>query len=258
MKPDNYVEPPKWISPSPSGSEDLGSQAAHTAAWLKYLWTGPNPNVEVDLRNVYPHTRLSARMIYDSIIQAVERLQVPGIRYGPQILHESGRFSAYRAYLSIRREFSEFLICAAPVGESYLLSVRKIDHFPHVKWFHYLPLFFLLLAAFTKGLIADGLIGGLLVMITLLALVWSIFRYAAYCAMSWLSRHLPEIPLAGPLYLRWFRPDTFYRQDVHCAFVSLVDGAIRQVVSDIEQAQVTRPAAGLVEGPLRRDLHAES
>jgi len=256
IRPDNYIEPPNWLNRLFPPPDPASNEVDHTLAWLKYLWTGPNPNIEVDPRIIYPHTRFSAQAIYQSIIEAVEKLKVPGVKYGPQILHESGRFSAFRAYLSIRREFSEFVICAAPVGESYLLSVRKIDHFPHVKWFHYLPVFVVLGAAFGWGMTQDGLMGGFLVMGIFLSLIWSIFRYAAQATMNWFSRHLPEIPIVGPLYLRWFRPDTFYRQDVHGAFVTLIDVVVKQLVTDLEQAQVLRPSSGSVEGPVRRDLHA--
>ena len=61
----------------------------------------------------------------------------------------------------------------------------------------------------------------------------------------------------GPLYLRWFRPDTFYRQDLHTAFVSLVDSVIQNVIAGIEQPQAIRPATQDIGGPVRTDLHGE-
>jgi hypothetical protein len=89
-----------------------------------------------------------------------------------------------------------------------------------------------------------------------MSLVWSIFRYAAHAAKNWLSDHLPEIPWVGPLYLRWFRPDSYYRQDVHAAFLTLVDSAIREVITSMEQAQAIRLPNEALGGPVRRDLQA--
>ena len=96
----------------------------------------------------------------------------------PEVLHESGFFSAYRAYLQVRREFSELLVCAAPVGNSYLISVRKIDRFPHTKWFHYVILPFFALPALIAGAFMNGILGGILVLAVFVALVWSVCRYA--------------------------------------------------------------------------------
>ena len=259
MEPENYVPPPNLgeLLASPS-SEQFWTESETTLKWLWYLWTGPNPSIKVELHNTYPLTRLSAQTIYQNIIDAVEQLKIPGVRYGPRILHESGLFSAYRAYLQIRREFSEFLVCAAPVGESYFLAVRKIDRFPHVKWFHYLPVFGLIGMAFLQGVVLDGLMGGFLVMAMFITLVWTIFRYGSHSARNWFSEHLHEIPWIGPIYLRWFRPDTFYQQDIHVAFLTLVDGVIKTVIANIEQAQPTRPPAGALGGPVRGDLHTST
>jgi len=196
--------------------------------------------------------------IYKSIVDEVEKLSLPDVKYGPQILHESGFFSAYRAYLQIRREFSEVLVCAAPVGNAYLISVRKIDRFPHAKWFHYLMLPFLALPAVIIGASMNGFLGAVLVLAIFLALVWSICRYAAHSTETVLADRLPEIPLIGALYLRWFRPDTFYRQDVHAAFVALVDGIIEQVIVSLEEVQTVRPLAEEIPGPVRRDLHSST
>ena len=259
MKPDNHVDPPDLSKLLPvlsiPESGPFWTEAGKTAEWLRYLWTGPNPKIEINLRNIYPGVQFSAQTIYQGIIDEVARLAIPGVRYGREILHESGPFSAYRAYLRIHREFSEYFVCAAPVGAGYFVSVRKIDRFPHVKWFHYLPVAMLVGLFFLWGVYLDGLLGGLVFAAVLVSFLWSICRYAAQAAKNWLSEHLPEIPIVAPLYLRWFRPDSYYRQDVHAAFLSLVDSAIRQVLEGLEPAPALRPAPQTLGGPIRSDLH---
>lgn len=259
MKPENHVDPPDLTKLLPILSipteGPFWTEAGKTVDWLRYLWTGPDPRVEINLRNIYPGVQFSAQMIYQAIIDEVSRLAIPGVQYGREILHESGPFSAYRAYLRIRREFSEYFVCAAPVGSGYFVSVRKIDRFPHVKWFHYLPVMMLLGLIFLVGLYFNGLLGGLIAMALLVSFGWSLCRYAAHGARSWLSEHLPELPVAGPLFMRWFRPDSYYRQDIHAAFLSLVDSAIRRVVEGLEPAPAVRPPAETLAGPIRTDLH---
>ena len=257
VKPDNYVAPPRGVKEF-FGDPYASEQPEGWLAWLWFLWTGPDPKIEITVRNVYPQVRLSTQAIYKSIVDEVEKLSIPDVKYGPEILHESGYFSAYRAYLKVRREFSELLVCAAPVGNSYLISVRKIDRFPHVKWFHYVILPFLAVPSLIAGAFANGILGGVLVLAITVALAWSVCRYAAHSAETFLADHLPEVPLIGPLYLRWFRPDTFYRQDVHAAFLDLVNGIINQVIASLEEVQTVRPLPADIPGPVRRDLHSST
>ena len=257
VKPDNYVAPPQGIK-EVFGDPFAWEQPEGWLAWLWFLWTGPDPKIEVSVRQVYPHVRLSSQAIYKNIVDEVEKLSIPDVKYGPEILHESGFFSAYRAYLNIRREFSEFLVCAAPVGNSFMISVRKIDRFPHTKWFHYLILPFLALPAMIVGASMNGFLGSVLVLSLFVTLIWSICRYAAHTTQTLLSDRLPEVPVVGPLYLRWFRPDTFYRQDIHAVFVALVDGVVQQVLTSLEEVQTVRPLPGDVPSPIRGDLHSST
>ena len=94
-------------------------------------------------------------------------------------------------------------------------------------------------------------------MTLLIALVWSLMRYASQMTISWLGEHLPEIPVIGGMYLRWFRPDTFYRQDLHAAFLTLADAAIRQVITGMDPTQPVRPATEYHGGPIEKDLRQQ-
>ncbi len=258
MIPDNYVDRPNLVALFSSNPGTSAGEAVKTLAWLKFLWTGPNPNIAIDHSSLYFHTKLSALTIYESMVTEVDRHKVPGVQVGRQILHESGPFSPYRAYLSIRREFDEFLVCAAPVGEAYILTVRKIDYFPHIKWFHYIPFFLLSGGAFLGGLAWDGWVGALVVVALPASLVWSLFRYAAHSTMNWFSKHLPYIPFIGHLYMRWFLPDTYYRQDVHGAFLTIVDKCIHAVIDDLNPENMARPSTVPIEGPVQSDLHTRA
>lgn len=258
MKPDNYVEPPDLskLVPlfPPANPSPFWTEFGKTIAWLRYQWAGPSPKIAVNLRTVYPDFQFSSQAIYQSIMDEIGRKQIPSVEYERTVLHESGPFSPYRTYLRIRREFSEYFICAAPVGTSYFISVRNVDRFPHSRWFHYLLVGVLLWLLFLLGVRWNGLVGGIVVVALSLSLVWSLFRYAAYAKENLLSEHLPHIPVVGALFLRWFRPDTFYREDIHAAFVTLVDGIIKRVVASIEPAPPMRADPESLGGPIRTNL----
>lgn len=252
MNPENHVDPPDIAKLLPflpkAEPSPFWAEVGKLFAWMRYLWVGPAPLVAVSLRNVYPDFQVAPSAVYKGIMEEIARKELPDVRYGEAILHESGPFSPYRVYLQIRREFSEFFICAAPVGTSFFVSVRTIDRFPHVRWFHYLLVLIVLWVLWLLGLAWNGIAGGIVVPLLSLALVWSVFRYATYSTAAWLHEYLPEIPVLGALYLRFFRPDTFFRQDIHVAFLTLVDGVIRQVVQGLVPSEPLRVSAELKTG----------
>jgi hypothetical protein len=225
------------------------------ASWFRYMWKGPEPKVVLDLGQVYPGQKFSPQTVYQGIVEAVERLKIPGVKIGPVAIHEGSRFSPFRVYLQIRREFSEFLVCAAPVGESFFLTVRRIDRYPHVRWFHYLFAFWFLGGIPSAFGWFRGIDAGVILLALLVALIWSVMRFASKGASEWLSDHLHELPVLGPLYLRWFRPDTFYRQDLHAAFLALVDGAVKEAIQGLNAGQPFRPPIERQGGPLAKLLH---
>lgn len=248
MTPSNHVDPPdlsKLLPFLPKAEKSpFWSEVGNLFAWLRYLWEGPAPEIRINLRNVYPDFQVSPKAVYQGILQEIARKEIPGVRYGEAVLHESGPFSPYRAYLQIRREFSDFFVCAAPVGTSFFVSVRTIDRYPRSRWFHFLYVAFLVFVISFLGFVWDGTAGAIALPILSLSLVWSVCRYAAYSVEGFLSEHLPEVPILGALYLRFFRPDTFYRQDLHVAFLTLVDDVIRKVVEGLEPSPPLRPQPG--------------
>ncbi len=257
MKPDNHVDPPNpaVLVLTPPNKERFWQEVGQGVAWAKYVWSGPTPTVVVETNNVYPGIQFSAQSIYEGIVEAVGRLKIPGIKVGRQAIHETGPFSPFREYLQIRRELSEFLVCAAPVGASYFVTVRTIDRFRHVKWFHYL-----ILAAFLAGIAvvamgAFGFTGAEVFVVLLIALAWSLMRFASYETASWLGEKLPEIPVIGAVFMRWFRPDTYFRQDLHSAFLALAGSAIAGVITGMDPTQPVRPATETHGGPILKDLH---
>lgn len=257
MQPENYAEPPNvaTLVMTPPHEAQFWQEVGKTFDWIKYVWVGPAPNVTLELNKVFPSQRFSSQAIYEGIIEAVSGLKIPGVVADRRIIHEGGPFSPYRAYLQIRREFSEFLVCAAPVGDSFFVTVRKIDRFPHVKWWHYLIVFFAYLFVSGSATLYFGRVGGGVFNIVLLSLIWSIMRYSSHITKSWLGEKLPEIPVIGALYLRWFRPDTYFRQDLHSAFLSLADSAIQKVVTGMDPTQPTRPATEYHGGPILKELN---
>jgi hypothetical protein len=119
MQPENYTEPPNLatlVTTAPS-DQQFWQEVGKTFGWVRYVWVGPKPDVKVDLNDVFPGQTCSSQAIYEGIIGAVGGLKIPGVVIGPQIIHESGPFSPYRAYLRIRRHRSG-IPSSLPFGKS--------------------------------------------------------------------------------------------------------------------------------------------
>jgi phage shock protein PspC (stress-responsive transcriptional regulator) len=223
---------------------ELG-QPKEPTPWERLLlaWHGPPPQVKLETFELHPDRAIAASAVYEALAAAVRRLEVPGVKLTTRPLPEAGPLGADRLYLSVRREFSEFLVCVAPVGVSTFVSVRSLDRFPHVRWLHYLVAFGVFAGLAGALLVALTLLQTLVVLALAVTFLWSVARYAKTSEGGWAER-LPELPVLGPLYLRWFRPDTFYRQDVHQAFTGLVRRAVQGVLAGLDDTQPLRPVGG--------------
>ena len=248
MKPSNHVDPPDFSNLLPflpkAEKSPFWNEVGNLFSWLRYLWEGPAPEVRINLRNVYPDFQVSPKAVYQGIMDEIAQKEIPGVSFGEVVLHESGPFSPHRVYLQVRREVSEFFVCAAPVGTSFFVSVRTIDRYPRTRWFHFLYVALLLGCISLIGFSWDGIPGAIVLPLLSLSFLWSLCRYATYSVSNWLSDHLPEFPVIGALYLRLFRPSTFYREDIHSSFLTLVDGVIRKVVQGLEPSPPLRPESG--------------
>jgi hypothetical protein len=227
---------------------ELG-QPKEPTPWERLLlaWHGPPPQVKLETFELHPDRAIAASAVYEALAAAVQRLAVPGVKLTTRPLPEAGPLGADRLYLSVRREFSEFLVCVAPVGVSTFVSVRSVDRFPHVRWLHYLVAFGVFAGLGGALLVALTLLQAIVGLLLVVTFLWSVARYAK-TSDGWFAEQLPELPVFGPLYLRWFRPDTFYRQDLHQAFTGLVRRAVQGVLAGLDDTQPMRPVGGQPTG----------
>ena len=259
MKPNNHVDPPdlRGLFPNlnlPAGGQ-FWSEASKIARWLRYVWDGPDPNVQIVFRNVYQNTQFSSTEIYSAVSDEVHRMKIPGVSCQLVTAKEGGVITAYRTRLKITREFSEYVLCAAPVGTAFFISIRTIDHFPYARWFHYLGLLLLLGVVYRFGS-NIGAYGGIVAVVVTCYLIRVAFRFVGLSEDKPVERTLAGIPIIGPIYLRWFCPETFFRQDMHAVFLSLVDSAAKKVIAGLEVSPPLRPDSTVQVDPIRRDLHS--
>ena len=67
---------------------------------------------------------------------------------------------------------------------------------------------------------------------------------------GWLTRKLPDVPLVGRIYERFFNPDTFFRQDTNACYRTAVHSAVMDVVDDLASAHGLRPLSADERKPI--------
>lgn len=181
--------------------------------------------------------QFSTQEIYSNIESEVARQKVPGLAISRVDLAEGGLLSDMRQYLRMKRERLMFDICAAPVGINYFFSYRYYVEPVVVQLWEVLAVVTAMLALFTGAVRYVGLfLGPTLLLISVGVFVW-LMRNAIGMGLRDLDSTLLNLPALGPIYERYFRKDTYYRQDLRIAYGSIVSGLVKQIVDEATAAK---------------------
>jgi hypothetical protein len=180
---------------------------------------------------------LSPLEFYEAVERELAALKIPGLEISRQKYAEGGLLSAKRIYLRMMRERLVFLVCAAPFGTRYFFSCRTIHSPATLKLWHALVvgLFF---AAFYFGL--EHFLGMNFTIIAPFGLILAIglmFRNALAMGLADIDSALLKIPVAGPIYERFFRKDTYHRQDTRLMYLDTISGVIQELVDEFTAAK---------------------
>lgn len=200
--------------------------------------------------------QFSAREFYDHIEDEITAQKVPALETSRIDLSEGGPLSDKREYLRMKRERLTFDICAAPVGVNYFFSYRFYIELAVVKAWEVLVL---IIAVWLLGYLSMRYIGPVLGPFLLLVaggfLVW-LMRNAIGMGLRDLDTSLLKIPAIGPVYERFFRKDTYYRQDLRIAYCSIVSGIVKQEAERVTAAKGVQLIREFTYSPLMRDLYS--
>ena len=192
---------------------------------------------------------------YEALEQELAALKIPGLEISRREHAEGGLLSAKRIYLRMMRERLVFLVCAAPFGTRYFFSCRTIHSPATLKLWHALVagLFF---AAFL-GL--ERLLGMSFTFTALFGLILAaglMFRNAMATGLADIDNTLLKTPVAGPIYERFFRKDTYYRQDTRLVYLDTIPAVIQGLVDEFTAAKGVKlirkhQAASILKGLIK-------
>lgn len=201
---------------------------------------GTKPRKAEVIRHWYslvPDFNTSTRDFYAEIEKELAARKVPGLDVSRVDFAEGGALSVKREYLRMTRERLVFDICAAPFGTSFFFSCRYAEIPSVIKLWQLLVLF---IGSYITVALVWRVVGfwmGSLLLIAALAFMVYLLRNAVAMGLRDLDATLVKSPVFGPVYERFFRKETYYREDTRLMYCDLVDGVVKAHVEDVTGAK---------------------
>ena len=174
---------------------------------------------------------------YASIEAELKAREVPGLEMSRVEFAEGGLLSAKRVYLRMTRERLVFDVCSAPFGTSHFFSCRFAEIPAMIKLWQ-LAVTLIGMFAFI-GMLQRifGLILGTLAIIGAFALGVYFLRNAVALGLHDVDAMLIKSPVLGPIYERFFRKVTYYREDTRLMYHDTVNEIVKAKVEEVTGAK---------------------
>jgi hypothetical protein len=192
---------------------------------------------------------------YAAIEEELEFRHVPGLKKAMIEYAEGGLLSGNRTYLRMMRERLAFDMCASPFGTGYFFSCRTVFSPAVVKLWHLLVL---ILSFGVMYNLLQALLGSIyagIAILALLAAIAQVFRNAVALNLSDLDASLLSIPVLGPVYERWFRVDTYFRQDTRLIYLETIPKVVEHIASEVTAAKGVKLVRQYQVAPVLGDLY---
>lgn len=179
-----------------------------------------------------PDWSISSREFYAAVEKELQDRKVPGLEVLRIDYAEGGLLSDNREYLRMIRETLVFDVCAAPFGTAFFFSCRIAEIPVPVRLWHILVLLVLI------GLLSEALrvqfgpIYGGAVLLGVLIILATLARQSVSIGLADLDALLIKTPVIGPIYMRWLRKETYYREDTRLMYIETVNSVVRQVMEE--------------------------
>jgi hypothetical protein len=202
-----------------------------------------------------PGFTLSTEEFYASVEKELTEQKVPGLDISRVEFAEGGILSGRRTYLRMTRERLVFDICAAPFGTNYFFSCRFAELPATVSLISLAILVFIFAALLFFSVNVLGLIWSLLLWPAfLIGLIYTL-RNAVSLGLSDLDAWLLKQPVFGPIYERFLRKETYYRQDTRLMYLTVVEGVVKKLVEEETTAKGVRLLTQYEYAPILRELY---
>jgi hypothetical protein len=202
-----------------------------------------------------PRFNASTADFYTAVEKELQEQKVPGLEISRVDFSEGGLLSDKRTYLRMTRERLVFDICAAPFGTNYFYSCRFAELPVKVNIFAIAILIFALLLIWIGALRMFGFFMACFFGVALLAFGIYSLRNLVSLGLADLDTTLLKLPLFGPVYERFFRKETYYREDTRLMYLTVVEGVVKKLVEQETAAKGVKLLTQYEYGPILGELY---
>lgn len=202
-----------------------------------------------------PDFQASADEFYSNIETELQARIVPGLEVSRVDFAEGGLISDKRTYLRMIRERLVFDVCAAPFGTSYFFSLRFAEIPIKIGLFPVLALFFLVIMLFFAFVRYFGLFFGPIVLAGALGFSVWLLRNLPTVGLQDFDTMLIRSPIVGGVYERFFRKETYYRQDTRLMYHDTVNEIVKTKVEQIIGAKGIKLLRLNLHSPFMEELY---
>jgi hypothetical protein len=181
--------------------------------------------------------------------------KVPGLEISRVDFAEGGLLSDKRTYLRMTRERLVFDICAAPFGINYFYSCRFAELPVKVSLLAIAILLFAALFLFGWAVRSFGLFLTIFLGAGVLGFGIYALRNLVSLGLADLDATLLKLPLFGPVYERFFRKETYYREDTRLMYLTVVEGVVKKLVEQETAAKGVKLLTQYEYGPILGELY---
>ena len=192
---------------------------------------------------------------YASVENELKTREVPGMEMARVEFAEGGILSDKRLYLRMVRERLVFDVCAAPFGKSFFFSCRFAEIPAVIKLWQLAVLLISFVIVVVLTWHVAGFYLGSLILAVAVALAIYTLRNAVAMGLYDLDAMLLKSPVVGPIYERFFRKETYYRQDTRLMYLEIVSGVVKQLAEDAVAAKGVKLVRQYEQAPLLGELY---
>ncbi len=192
---------------------------------------------------------------YQLIEKTLADRKIPGLEISRVEYGEGGLLSDQRVYLRMIRERLAFDLCAAPFGSGYFFSCRSVYSPVLFRWWHFVVAFLFLNVTFGALAYSLGLSYAVIAEAALLLAILQVCHNAKLAKLADLDATLLKIPLLGPVYERWFRKETYYRQDTRLVYLETVPKLIKELAEEVTGAKGIKLQSQYESAPVLGELY---
>jgi hypothetical protein len=199
--------------------------------------------------------QFSAQEFYQRLEAQLAERKIPGLEMSKVEYAEGGLLSNQRIYFRLIRERLAFDTCAAPFGTGYFFSCRTVHSPVVLKLWHvvvvvgFLAGLYFILAYYLGITFAAIAVAGFILAVA------QIFRNTLAMKIANLDATLIKTPVIGPIYEKWFRVDSYYRQDTRLVYLEIVPKLVQTLAEEMTATKGVKLVRQYSRTPILGELY---